>query len=82
MLWLDTINLQILREYTKKISHLVSYYMADYFIVGLLSSYIELTLINERERIGGFSTPVKPFDESVQPYNLLIFFPWKLMNKV
>jgi len=33
-------------------------------------------IINERERIGGFSTPVKPFDESLRHYNMLIFFPF------
>jgi len=32
-------------------------------------------IINKREKIGGFSTPVKPFDESLRHYNMLIFFP-------
>jgi len=33
-------------------------------------------IINKREKIGGFSTPVKPFDESLRHYNVLIFFPF------
>lgn len=47
----------------------------SYYLYSCKSAYNPNSKFS-RERIGGFSTPVKPFDESLRHYNLLIFIPF------